>query len=525
MPKTEGTVLIVDDEMQNLEVLNHHLDSIGYEVLIANNGESALKRAVFALPDIILLDAMMPEMDGFETCRRIKMNERTAHIPVIFLTAAHGMEFKIKGFEAGAVDFITKPFHITEIVARMKAHMGLQRMRRELETKNAALQKEIEDRHRAEQVLRESEAEKQAILDGITANIAFVNDKMEILWANKTAAESVGKTPDAMIGYPCYTFWGDSENPCKDCPSLKAFQTRRSEHVTITTPDGRIWDEKGEPVFDTSGNLIGVVEIAQDITDMKRAEIKLQEYSSRLEEMVAERTKELEQAQKELIQKERLAMLGHFAGSMSHEIRNPLAVIDSSAYYLKMKLNDGDEKLQKHLSRIFSNVRKATAIIQSLLNLSQMKKPVAETRDLISLAIESVDKSKVPDTIEIILDYPKTPLWVNVEAEQIYMALKNIIKNAVQAMDASGRLHIAARLLDSANTEISISDSGPGITAENLENMFEPLFTTKTHGIGFGLSITKMIIENHGGAVRAETAPEGGACFKIVLPSARGEQA
>ncbi len=259
----------------------------------------------------------------------------------------------------------------------------------------------------------------------------------------------------------------------------------------------------------------------QDITEIKRAEEKIQEYSERLEEMVAERTRELEKAQDELLQKERLAVLGHFAGSMSHEIRNPLAAIDSAAYYLKLKLAGREEKLDRHLGRIQGNVKKATDIIKSLLSLARMEKPKTRHCVLADLITETVLSGKIPESVEVVKKMPADTVWLDVDAEQIRMALKNIIRNAVQAMDESGTLTVSARPSGSGTIDISVTDTGPGIAADPIEKVFEPLFSTKTHGIGFGLSITKMIVENHGGAVRVESPAAGGARFVMTFPQAR----
>ena len=133
-----------------------------------------------------------------------------------------------------------------------------------------------------EDAFRESEAQKAAILDGITNNLAFVNGNLEILWANKTAADSVNRTVDEMIGRKCYELWADSDSPCDDCPTIKAFETKRTEQTIIHTPDERVWEEKGEPVFDGKGRLIGVLEIAHDITARARAEEALRESEKRL---------------------------------------------------------------------------------------------------------------------------------------------------------------------------------------------------------------------------------------------------
>jgi PAS domain S-box-containing protein len=132
--------------------------------------------------------------------------------------------------------------------------------------------------------LQISEAQKKAILNGITSNIAFVDKDLKIIWANKTAANSVNKTPDEMIGKTCHHFWGDSSKPCENCPSLKAFDSKKSEHLLQYTPDGSIWDERGEPVFDVDGNMIGVVEIATNITEYKKSEKEKEQVQKLLED-------------------------------------------------------------------------------------------------------------------------------------------------------------------------------------------------------------------------------------------------
>jgi len=134
------------------------------------------------------------------------------------------------------------------------------------------LSQQIHNRIGVEETLRESEAQKRAILDGITTNLAFVNENLEIQWLNKACVDSVNKSPEEMIGRKCHEFWADPETPCDGCPTLKAFRTKKSEQTIMHTPDGRIWDEKGEPVFDESGRMIGVIEIAHDITDKAKTE-------------------------------------------------------------------------------------------------------------------------------------------------------------------------------------------------------------------------------------------------------------
>lgn len=253
---------------------------------------------------------------------------------------------------------------------------------------------------------------------------------------------------------------------------------------------------------------------------LQESEEQLKRYSASLEEMVAERTRKLEEAQAKLLVKDRLAVLGHFAGSISHELRNPLAVIDASVYFLDITLGGSNEKVRRHLARITSSIRKSTEIIESLRRLSRMDKPKTEAHDLSRLVSRILAESRVPDGVAATLNAPEAEVFVEVDPEQIRMVLENIILNGVQAMDGAGELTATIRRKAGA-VELRIADSGPGISPENLARVFDPLFSTKTHGIGFGLSLAKMIVESHGGTIRAGSEPGSGAVFIITLPDAK----
>ena len=138
----QGTLLIVDDMPINLKMLFSFLREFGFKVLVAESGEDALMRVVHASPEIILLDVMMPEMDGFETCRRLKENKNTSDIPVIFMTALSETVDKVKGFEVGAVDYITKPVQHEEVLARITTHLTLRRLQKSLEEKTRLLEQQ-----------------------------------------------------------------------------------------------------------------------------------------------------------------------------------------------------------------------------------------------------------------------------------------------------------------------------------------------------------------------------------------------
>jgi CheY-like chemotaxis protein len=136
----KGTILLVDDTPPTIGVVKTALEEEGYEVFVATSGDKGIKRTERTMPDLILLDVRMPGMDGFETCRRLKVNERTSAIPVIFMTGLTATESKVTGFEIGGVDYVTKPINLQELLARVKTHLSLRRLRRELEQKNVSLE-------------------------------------------------------------------------------------------------------------------------------------------------------------------------------------------------------------------------------------------------------------------------------------------------------------------------------------------------------------------------------------------------
>jgi len=157
------TVLIVDDMPDNLGVLTTHLEDHGYLAVVAQGGAEGIERAEFVHPDLILLDVLMPGLDGLETCRRLKASERTRDIPIIFMTALVDTVAKVAGFEAGAVDYVTKPLDGAEVLARIDTHLTLYRLRHELELQNAQLQREILAHEQTQQALRRSNTELEQL--------------------------------------------------------------------------------------------------------------------------------------------------------------------------------------------------------------------------------------------------------------------------------------------------------------------------------------------------------------------------
>lgn len=152
---SKSTILVVDDNPTNLGVIFDVLDESGLEVLVAQDGESAMQKIKYVIPDLILLDIMMPGIDGFETCSQLKSNPSTSEIPIVFMTALSNTEQKVKGLSLGAVDYITKPFQKEEVLARIKVHLELRNLTKALASKNQLLQEKIEEKIALEKKLQQ----------------------------------------------------------------------------------------------------------------------------------------------------------------------------------------------------------------------------------------------------------------------------------------------------------------------------------------------------------------------------------
>ena len=186
-------ILIVDDIPDNLTILTTMLTQRGYLVRPALNGPIALKSLQKDIPDLILLDIMMPLMSGYEVCQALKANERTRDIPVIFISALHEVFDKVKGFEAGGVDYITKPFQPQEVLARVETHLTIRQLHKELQEKNARIEAEINEHLRAEDALRESMAqieqakqEWEATADALSYLVCLIDKQGRVIRANRT---------------------------------------------------------------------------------------------------------------------------------------------------------------------------------------------------------------------------------------------------------------------------------------------------------------------------------------------------
>jgi signal transduction histidine kinase len=270
-----------------------------------------------------------------------------------------------------------------------------------------------------------------------------------------------------------------------------------------------------------AGCLLGSVYYIRDIfLERKQAEEKIRQLNEELEAKVKERTQQLLQAQNELIRKEKLAVLGQVAGSVGHELRNPLSVMNNAVYFLQTVLEDADETTKEYLNIIKDEIATSERIVPALLDAVRTKPPQPAAVSVAELIAQTLRKCNVPPTVTVQQDIPATLSPLHVDAPQIQQALRNLISNGIEAIEGVGTLEIrAVEDMPAKTITVSIRDNGSGMTPEQLGHLFQPLFTTKARGIGLGLVVVKNLTQANGGKVDVQSEVGKGSVFSITLPT------
>jgi signal transduction histidine kinase len=271
---------------------------------------------------------------------------------------------------------------------------------------------------------------------------------------------------------------------------------------------------------DASGND-EISSLAQKINQMliviRSSQMKLNDYAQNLETKVNEKTTALAEAQSKLLQSERFAAVGQMAAMVGHDLRNPLTGIKTAIFYLKRTpIATSDEKNKKMLDLIEKDLDHASKILNDLLDFSREIKLEKETVNLSSLLSTSIRESRINEKVQITTSVDKN-INAKVAPDKIQRVFVNLINNAVDAMPKGGSLTIDSKL-NPNYVEISFSDTGIGISQENIDNLWKPLFTTKTKGIGLGLVICKRFVEAHGGQITVTSTLNKGTTFVVSIP-------
>ena len=349
---------------------------------------------------------------------------------------------------------------------------------------------------RAQKQLKNGENRYQLLFESAIDMIHFVDEQHRIVDVNKTELRRLGYSREELIGKHVTEIIHPDHRPVTEgwIPTVRGGQTIDSYETALLAKDGtKIFVIVNVAPIMIDGEFQGAQAIIHDITDRKRVE-------------------------EELRRSERLTVLGQLAGGMAHKLRHPLGSIKNAAYFLNMVLDEPEPKVKETLEILDQEVGNSERIIQSLLDFASPKPPMREKVELGRSLSGLLATISVPDSIEVGTEIA-TPLpTLLADPSQVEQAFRNVIVNALQAMPDGGRLTVRAEATGSDAVVVSVSDTGAGISPENLEQVFEPLFTTKAKGIGLGLALAKLFIEAHDGTITAESEEGKGTTIIVRLP-------
>lgn len=285
--------------------------------------------------------------------------------------------------------------------------------------------------------------------------------------------------------------------------------------LTVTPPFWQTWWFRGAGIL-----LLGSMVLVSHRVRMRSIRV----INERLRTLVAQRTRELEAAQEKLLRNERLAVLGELAGSVAHEIRNPLGVIRNSIYFLRLTQKEITDVGKEHLELIEQQIVQTNRIIAELLDYARDRPPQTGRFDLHEAAHKAVDLAEIPETVSLDRTDAPGPLFVEADLDQISRLIANLLRNAVQAMTEEGEGEGGDLWLTCGEQDgeyvATVRDSGVGIADENLAKIFEPLYTSKANGIGLGLALSQRYARLNHGRIECESRLGEGATFRLILPPA-----
>ena len=389
---------------------------------------------------------------------------------------------------------------------------------------------------REERKLRERTKEMETILNGIRDFILVINPDMTIVEANESFLQKMGYSHENVVGKKCYEVYHSESQPCdrfRDaCPLQEVVrnqsQARKIQKRTLPNGEVRYYEVSIYPVWAKSGKVSKFIHISRDVTEHRREE---EEITRRLEQMVADRTRQLTETHQKLLHQDKMASLGKLSAAVVHEINNPIAGILNLIMLIKRILNeqslDGKalEQFKHYLNLMDTETRRTSRIVGNLLAFSRQSKmemkPVDINRLVEEILLLTTNLLKIANVkVETRLD-PKLPKLIG-SADQLQQVFMNLVSNAAHAMEPKdgGLLQIETkRSPKDGHVLIKVRDTGVGIPEEHMPRLFEPFFTTKTgKGVGLGLSVVYGIVQEHGGSLEVKSKVGEGTIFSVKLP-------
>ena len=487
-----SVILIVDDEPKGRELLDSLLAPQGYQLCFATNGTEALSKASELLPDLVLLDVMMPDQDGFEVCRHLRADPSLAEVPVIMVTALDDQESRLRGFAAGADDFLNKPFDCAELRARVRTITQLNRYRRLL------IEREKFGR----------------LIELCPDGILIVDATGLVLLGNPALHRMLGASLD------------------------RSLQGHRASEL-MSPEDWQGFQSQIQPALDQPATVIS---LACELTRLNGTSFPVEltgravpwNEAPALQLLVRDVT-EKKKLETQSLRAQRLQSIGTLAGGMAHDLNNVLTPVLVAAQVLRTRL--ADESSLRLIDALEKSAQRGAAIIRQVLGFArgvEGEPTVLQLKYLIA-ELEQLLANTLPRSVQIRTNVP-TELWaVLADATQVHQVLMNLCLNARDAMPQGGLLKIRAEnvqvdaALAQANPPVqagphvrqTVADTGVGVSPELLDKIFDPYFTTKEvgKGTGLGLSTVQGVVRSHRGFVTVESDVGLGSRFHVYLPA------
>lgn len=524
-------ILIVDDHYPAVEMLKRAFMSHDFRVEAAYDGNEALEKAGEMIPDLILLDIMMPGLNGYEVLEQLRKNPNTNEIPAIFTTAKDGVDDIEHGLRLGADDYVPKPIKPRELIARVRSKIESRRLRDALRQRTTDLEallrvgEELNNHLEIDELLTLVLYLVDDLVDSIGVSIYQISETGDIIDSRTTynvsaiSDNEVEALVEQFLNTPKSIAWDiETASPFKALPKGMAMGLTYGAqlHGIIVVESEIGLSEHEARLFEGIGRQATLA-----LRNAELYKVKVN-YAEHLEDMVEERTQELRDAQALLVRSEKLASVGRLASGIAHEINNPLTPIiinmegmveDIEAEY-PITLADVEMTLQ--------SARRIRRIVERLLQFTRKQgddRPDMEPLDLAhvvknvnSLSQTFLRKSSVQVEMNLV---PDTFVYGN--RDQIEQVLLNLVLNAQAAMEDGGQLDIESHI-EADNLVLTIQDTGHGIEPDLLGKVFEPFVSTKEEGTGLGLFVSYGIVENHNGTIDVISEVGKGTRFTITLP-------
>jgi PAS domain S-box-containing protein len=500
---SEAKVLMVDDTPANIDVLRKVLSVEGYKLSFANSGEKALQIAARAQPDLILLDVMMPPgMDGYETCQRLKADEATRDIPVIFITAKTDTGDVVTGFQYGAVDYIAKPFQQEEVRVRVRTHLQARLL--------------MKQQQRLLSDLRASEKRFRLLSTRSPIGIFQIDPQGRCVYVNPFCQQLFDIAPESTPSNSWLQHINseDRERVIGEWSRCVMHKEDFSTRCRLDLLNGETcWIEiHAVPLTGVDDELEGFIGVVEDIT-----EIKLNEDTMR-------------QA-KEQAESEAKAKSEHIA-SMTHELRTPLNAIIGYSEMLGEELNDDRDR--EDLDKITSASKYLLNLINNLLDLSKIeanKMPLILEEVELGPLLKDVSSTLTPlfnkKQNRLITDYPDDPGTIRADSTKIRQILFNLLSNA-NKFTQSGEITLGLKYAEEEGKRwvyFTVHDTGIGMTPEQMERLFQKYMqatddTSRLYGgTGLGLVVCRQLSRMMGGDISVASEYGKGTTFTVRIPA------